>query len=237
MTGLLPGFDQKYDPVARERLRGDHVAQRRQEAEAQIMNRNLGLWLSSVHPRHAKYRMEGEFLDTVREHVSPVGISGINDFISDPRGFLILQGDTGLGKTSLAVAVVTAMIEDGVVSTAELELASTMLSRFSQYDAFRRDGSQVEPVKFYSDPDVLVIDDLGVGNEGITGRQQKDLSAVIDNRWGDESKATIITTNMAIRGEAGEGIGLSDYFDRASYDRICDNMEFAQFTGESLRGR
>lgn len=232
---FIDGIDQEYNPELLKRVRESNNRKTFAKAKEEKIKVAVVQWLNSVHSEHAKLSLDTPgFIDKIRSVLTPVGREELNDYLDKPTKFLVLHGDTGLAKTSLAVALGTHLIQHGVVHSADLVLGSTMLDSFSQYNPFSKD-SQINPVKYYSEIDFLVMDDIGVGNEKITATQEQRLSAVIDNRWG-EGKPTIITTNMAINSSV-EGIGLDKYFTRSTWNRIIDDSHFIHFSGESFRAR
>ena len=235
MTGsFVQGLDQEFDPDYYSSLRAKNISQAHNKAQEQKLKNAVALWEKSAHSEHTRFTMDDEdFLKNIKKLTTPVGQDALNDFFANPQGFLILQGDTGLGKTSLAVALGTYLIQLGDVSSGELVMGASMLDSFSQYNPFSKDR-QVNPVEHYSQLDLLVIDDIGMGNERITDVQEQRLSTVIDNRWGN-NKVTIMTTNMGIHGKKGEGIGLSNYFTKSTWDRFLGSMYHVNFSGQSLR--
>lgn len=232
---FIEGIDQEYDPALLDRVREENNKRAFAKARQERIKVSVAQWLNSVHSEHACLSFDTPgFIDKIRSVLTPVGREELNNYLEKPTKFLVLHGDTGLAKTSLAVALGTHLIQQGVVESADLVLGSTMLDSFSQYNPFSRDG-QINPVKHYSEVDFLVMDDIGVGNEKITATQEQRLSAVIDNRWG-EGKPTIITTNMAIN-TGHDGLGLDKYFTRSTWNRIIDDSHFIHFSGESFRAR
>lgn len=142
--------------------------------------------------------------------------------------FLVLQGATGVGKTTLAVTLATHFLEsDGVIP--EYRLTPTLLQDFSF--GFQ-DG--VNHLRLLSHIPLLILDDLGAGNEHMTPHQQRNMWALIDQRWSHKNLRTIITTNMATSGNR-EGVGMREWLGETAWDRVSHDMLRIQLKGESLR--
>lgn len=232
---FIDGIDAEYNPELLKKVREKNHREAMVRAREKRVDTSVAQWLNSVHSEHARLTLDTPgFIDKIRSVLTPVGRDSLNSFLNEPTKFLILHGDTGLAKTSLSVALGTFFIQHEMVTTADLVLGSTMLDAFSQYNPFSKE-QQINPVKYYSDVDFLVMDDIGVGNEKITATQEQRLSTVIDNRWGS-GKITIITTNMAVNSSA-KGIGLDKYFTRSTWNRIIDDCHVIHFSGESFRAR
>ena len=141
--------------------------------------------------------------------------------------FLTVYGSKfGTGKTTLAVAVAREIVRR-TGSSATFIQATDFMSRASfDYEELVRelDASRV-----------LIIDDLGVTVQDMTQRQRDTLSKVIDSRWSDPDKVTIITTNLPPVGTSVK-MGLSDYFGKASWSRFSDNMLMVELNKGSYRG-
>lgn len=142
--------------------------------------------------------------------------------------FLLLRGGEGLGKSTLAATVAAQIVGREGVSAA-YRSAPIALSSFS----YR--SREVDPVAELSSVPVLVLDDLGAGNEGITAVQERGLWSVIDARWANPATHTIVTTNMAVT-TSREGIGLADYLGATAWARLSDDLTSLHLSGESFRG-
>lgn len=153
-------------------------------------------------------------------------------YLESPRNFLVLVGPTGTGKSTLACAIARhLLLQSG--RAAMFISATQMLAQFS----YGRENGKVtgaDVLETLAHTPILIIDDLGSANEGMTAHQQRSLWALIDARWGDPSKVTIMTSNMAINGNLA-GIGLSELLGESSWDRVRHEASVIQFSGESLR--
>lgn len=153
-------------------------------------------------------------------------------FIKEPTRFLLLTGSTGTGKSSAACTIAEHLVaSDG--RSARFVSAMTMLSQFS-FGNGPMSGADV--LRHYSEIPLLVLDDLGSVNEGMSDHQARSLWALIDARWSNKL-TTIITTNMAINATA-DGVGLADLLGPSAWDRIRDSVTIVEFDGrESFRGQ
>lgn len=201
------------------------VAKAARKQEESHISRVLKLWLDSVPSKYKGFTME-EVHRGWSGSLDQPGILAVKRYIANPiKGFLLLHGSSGTGKTSLAITIATELIRTKSLG-ARLINAVSLLQSFS----FPQDTN---PLRIYSEAQILVIDDLGSVNESITPHQKKLLWALIENRWSD-SKITILTTNMAIQ-DNSSGIGLATWIGNSGWDRIIDNLTRISLEGKSLR--
>jgi DNA replication protein DnaC len=158
------------------------------------------------------------------------GVVGIARYLKEPTRFLIMNGPTGTGKSSAAYVVGDRLIA-GTGKPARFVSAAGMLSAFS-FGTGQRTAHEV--LTDHSTVPILVIDDLGSLNDGMSDHQRRSLWSLIDSRWSNRLR-TIITSNMAINGNR-EGNGISDLLGESAWDRISDSLTIAPFDGESFRG-
>lgn len=142
--------------------------------------------------------------------------------------YLLLQGPKGVGKSTMAVTLAATLVER-LGQPALFRNSLLLMASFS----FRPEGE--DPLKEAGEAPILVLDDLGAGNEGTTPHQQRSLWALIESRWANPSLRTIITTNMAISSNR-EGVGLVDWLGPSAWDRVSDDLTRIVLTGESFRG-
>lgn len=147
--------------------------------------------------------------------------------------FLILHGGVGLGKTALACSVVDKMFDNGVISTARYMVCARALLRMS-YGENNGMGTPENVIEEMIEPDVLVIDDLGVGSDSLTPARKSGLWNVIDHRWGNH-KPTIITSNMPESSQTMNTPGMKQWLGDSSWDRISGDMYSIHFMGNSIR--
>ena len=132
----------------------------------------------------------------------------------------------GTGKTTTAIAIAREIVSQSLCSGAYV-YASDALSRASyMYD---------EVIQELVSPRVLVIDDVGVSQSGMSDRQKDAFHYVIDQRWADPDKITIITTNLPFTSTEIE-TGLSGYVGRALWSRISDRLLMIEQNNGTHRG-
>lgn len=132
----------------------------------------------------------------------------------------------GTGKTTTAIAIAREIVSQSLCSGAYV-YASDALSRASyMYD---------EVVQELVSPRVLVIDDVGVSRADMSDRQRDAFHYIIDQRWADPNKITIITTNLPFTSTEIE-TGLSGYVGRALWSRISDRLLMIEQNNNTHRG-
>lgn len=132
----------------------------------------------------------------------------------------------GTGKTTTAIAIAREIVSESLCSGAYV-YASDALSRASyMYD---------EVVQELVSPRVLVIDDVGVSKADMSDRQRGAFHYIIDQRWADPNKITIITTNLPFTSTEIE-TGLSGYVGRALWSRISDRLLMIEQNNNTHRG-
>lgn len=153
------------------------------------------------------------------ERTAPKAIAGVykiaKKYIADfPAGkpTLFLTGSSGSGKTVLAAAVATALMEKGasVVTVTAFDFVRRALEYHTQFSI----PDYTDGFTPMLDCDLLVIDDLGT--ENILKNVTKEyLYTVVNERW-TGGKHTVITTNLdaaAFMARYGESIA-SRLFDK-----------------------
>lgn len=132
----------------------------------------------------------------------------------------------GTGKTTTAIAIAREIVSESLCSGAYV-YASDALSRASyMYD---------EVIQELVSPRVLVIDDVGVSKADMSDRQRDAFHYIIDQRWADPNKITIITTNLPFTSTEIE-TGLSGYVGRALWSRISDRLLMIEQNNTTHRG-
>lgn len=137
------------------------------------------------------------------------------DFVQRGKGFLILQGAVGLGKTHLATSILRAMSRGKMITQNRFLLALR--------ETYRNDKAP-NPIEQCREARLLVLDELGLS---LGGRDEfPALYEVLNCRHGEELP-TVITTNVPVE-EFVETFG----------DRIADRLAtatFCELKGESWR--
>lgn len=128
---------------------------------------------------------------------------------------LLILGDLGAGKTYCALVVARDLLLAGrsIHFRPEVEL----------FDDLRPERGL--DTRVFTDPDVLVIDDLGVSK--VTEFTLDRLYLVLNKRWLD-CKPTIVTTNLELP-DLKEAIG------QRTYDRLQHGSTGVRFAGDSRR--
>ena len=146
---------------------------------------------------------------------------------SDAYQMAVVSGrKNGTGKTTTAIAIAREIVSQSLCSGAYV-YASDALSRASyMYD---------EVVQELVSPRVLVIDDVGVSKADMSDRQRDAFHYIIDQRWADPNKITIITTNLPFTSTEIE-TGLSGYVGRALWSRISDRLLMIEQNNNTHRG-
>ena len=122
-----------------------------------------------------------------------------NDYINKNKdkilsNGLIIMGESGVGKTHLAAAIVNKLIEnDKIVLMGRLTTLLDMIK-----ETFRDNAkSENELIELYSNVDMIIIDDLGT--EKISSWALEKLYTIIQNRF-ENGLPIIITTRFDKKG-------------------------------------
>ena len=148
---------------------------------------------------------------------SEANIARVREFEKIRRGFLVLLGDLGTGKTHLAVAVLRSFKSGFFVKQSEL------LRRLRQT---YRDRAAIDPVDEAQGAACLVLDEVGMS---AGGRDELPLlHDVLDYRHGN-MKPTILTGNVTFDGlRAVIGERMADRLRESAFDVL-------NFGGQSNR--
>lgn len=142
-----------------------------------------------------------------------------------PGSCALLYGNTGTGKTHLAIGVVKMMgVKHSVKYTTVSELAREVRSTYSKMAT----KSEALILKEHIAPAMLVLDEIGVGLD--TEHEKLMMHDVLARRY-DARRPTIMISNMRI-----------DEVKKALGDRIVDRIRedhgiTIQFDWESWRGK
>lgn len=142
-------------------------------------------------------------------------------------GGLVMCGKPGTGKNHLALAIARYVIEqhqDSALFTTALRIARKFKSTWSK----NATETELEVIRIYTDPDLLIIDEVGVQFGSDT--EKLILFEIINTRY-EQMKPTILISNQT-RDELSEFIG----------ERVIDRMSDGggctlAFTWDSYRSR
>lgn len=144
-------------------------------------------------------------------------------FVQEAQDF-VFHGQTGRGKTHLAIALGIACVENGMgvrfYTAAELVLALERVKARGELDAFLRDLAKVQ---------MLIIDELGYVPLDIDGARL--LFQVMSECY--ERRSMVITTNIEFS-KWGTVFG-DDKMAAAIIDRIVHHGRLVEFNGASHR--
>lgn len=148
------------------------------------------------------------------------------DFVTDGRS-LILHGQTGRGKTHLAVAIAYRAIQNGFEA-----LFTTAAALIDDLSRASRDGRLVERLAVYTHPHVLVIDEVGYLSYGPDAANV--LFHVVNDRH-LRKRSMVFTTNKTIP-DWGRVLHDPDLA-AAIVDRVLDRGRLITLDGPSHRTR
>ena len=117
-------------------------------------------------------------------------LSQAQQFAGNPRGWLLLMGSYGCGKTHLAAAVANTCIEFGMQT---IFLTVPDLLDWLRYSYDAPDDTFEKRFEELRNVDLLVLDDLGAHNA--TGWAAEKLFQIIDHRY-IRKLPTVVTSNL-----------------------------------------
>jgi DNA replication protein DnaC len=213
----------------RPRRKGPIVAELRRR-EAAFKESALDRWLASVPHAHHGFTLDDIKTDRWGGKLERPEVAQVLRYVqSGGSRFMLLQGPEGVGKSTLAVTILSELVkQDG--KKAKHYVVPSLLSAFS----FPRDGE--DPLGDASKVPFLLLDDMGAGNGEMTAHQQRSMWALIDARWSNPDLRTIITTNMS-QNDQREGMGLRSWLGTAAWARVADDLTQISIKGESFRGQ
>ncbi|MGE4479286.1 MAG: IS21-like element helper ATPase IstB [Deferribacterales bacterium] len=139
---------------------------------------------------------------------------------------LTITGPTGTGKTWLANAIGNKACRSGI---------STLFYRISfileECKTAKLQGEFIKTINKFTKPDLLIIDDFGVGN--IDSKMRGDLLEVIESR--SENKSTIITSQLPTANWHDYLGDTNKTSSDAIIDRILGGCYKLELKGDSLR--
>lgn len=143
----------------------------------------VSLFSYEVHSAHAEACLEDCEDEKLRQK--------LQDFSRNPKGFIVLSGEVGCGKTHLACACLRKYLE-GNSSDARYIRCTDLY--FKWLEAKRSSQCEQDLTLPLAQCQLLILDDLGTRPP--TEAFQDVLYALLDTRWGGQG-GTIVTTNLS----------------------------------------
>jgi DNA replication protein DnaC len=149
----------------------------------------------------------------------------LSNTINGKGGNLVLAGRVGTGKTHLAAAIVSALVDHG--RSASL-IKMPELIREIKHSWSRDSGtSESAVIDYYSRVGLLALDEVGV--QFGTDTEKLLVSEIIDNRY-QELLPTVLISNLDIK-------GIRECIGERCYDRLKeDGGQVIAFDWDSARG-
>ena len=123
-------------------------------------------------------------------------ITAIWEFLTGAFRTLLLTGNTGVGKTHLAVGILRYYSEQGQISL-RFSSAAGMISQFKEIYEGKGTMSERDLIREYTGISFLTIDDLGV--ENVTPNSIALIQQIIEERISRPDCRTVITSNFNIK--------------------------------------
>ena len=137
------------------------------------------------------FEPEGHAVTIEQKHSLRMTVEGVRRFIEEPRGWLLLQGGYGCGKTHLAAAVANACLGKGI------PVLFVNVPDLLDYlrGAYNPNAEETYDERFNEvrDAAILVLDDLGTQNA--TPWAEEKLYQIFNTRY-VHKRPTVITTNL-----------------------------------------
>jgi len=137
------------------------------------------------------FEPEGHAVTIEQKHSLRMTVEGVRRFIEEPRGWLLLQGGYGCGKTHLAAAVANACLNKGI------PVLFVNVPDLLDYlrGAYNPNAEETYDERFNEvrDAAILVLDDLGTQNA--TPWAEEKLYQIFNTRY-VHKRPTVITTNL-----------------------------------------
>jgi len=163
---------------------------KRAEAAAQRASRELA---HLTHLTFERFNVEGHALNTDQHLSLQNAYDGARRYAGEPRGWLLIQGGYGVGKTHLAAAIANACLGRGlpVMFLNVPDLLDYLRAAFSP-NAEETYDRRFEELR---DTPLLILDDLGTQNA--TAWAEEKLFQILNHRY-IARLPTVITTNLSL---------------------------------------
>ena len=146
-------------------------------------------------------------------------------FIDEKRNIVFI-GNPGTGKTHLSIAIGQKALMKG-----KKVLFTHVSEMLHNLNVSKADNSYFQRVKFYLEPDLLILDELGF--KKLPGYSADDFFEIISKRY--EKGSIIITTNKMF--EQWTDIFADNVLTSAILDRIVHYSEVIKINGPSYRAK
>ncbi len=154
------------------------------------------LWQELGPLRHMtldSFEPEGHAVTIEQKHSLRMAVEGVRRFIGEPRGWLLIQGSYGCGKTHLAAAIANSCLGKGIPVL--LVNVPDLLDYLR--GAYNPNAEETYDERFNEvrDAAILILDDLGTQNA--TPWAEEKLYQIFNTRY-VHKRPTVITTNLEL---------------------------------------
>ena len=137
------------------------------------------------------FEPEGHAVTIEQKHSLRMAVEGVRRFIDEPRGWLLIQGSYGCGKTHLAAAIANGCLGKGI------PVMFVNVPDLLDYlrGAYNPNVEETYDERFNEvrDAAILILDDLGTQNA--TPWAEEKLYQIFNTRY-VHKRPTVITTNL-----------------------------------------
>ncbi|MFJ3486602.1 ATP-binding protein [Pseudomonas sp. NPDC090202] len=168
-------------------------------------------------------------LNFCRHYVKTFGSENDPKSIRGSGRCMVLIGKPGTGKTHLGVAIANELLHKTSHTAVYRTVGSILQAIRATYDR-NNDRSEADILSSLIDPDLLVLDEIGVSKDQPSDFELTTLFAIINGRYQDV-KPTVVISNLA-------GDELSRAMGERCVDRLREgNLIVVPFDWESQRGK
>lgn len=198
------------------------IREREEQVKSLQVEINRRLENAMIAPRFAQKTLEGFEISSVKQKKAVEAAQWLLNNLDSGSPGLIFLGNNGTGKNHLASAIV----REAITKYKKTALITKVrkLDRAIK-ETWKKDGLESEAIKLFSQPDLLVIDEIGLQRGSET--ELLHLAEIIDDRY-EAMKPTILCGNVTLA-ELKEIIG-----DRA-IDRFREGGKVVIFDWQSYR--
>ncbi|MGR5262921.1 ATP-binding protein [Photobacterium damselae] len=230
MQRLAQAMPANVKPYTFEQMQA--IRQREAESYCQCISQenrqarvSMAIGRSGIKKRHQNCRFDNYYTHCEGQRSAFAEAKRLLDNFVNRRtcGGFIFAGTSGTGKNHLACAIANEMLQLRrsvvVITVAELMLKIR--------DSYRKesDVSETDIIRFLSQVDLLVIDELGVQHN--SNNERVMINRIIDKRYTLE-KPTGVITNL-------QSAELTNTLGRAAVDRIMEDGKWVTFNWTSYR--